>query len=112
MFTNLIINSIEAMPSGGTLSVGCEQRPGRVIAFVEDTGQGIPDDQKQHIFSPYFTTKEGGTGLGLAGAERLCMRSAGRSAFKAMRGWERASAWSSRLNRLCTRSLRGFARQA
>jgi PAS domain S-box-containing protein len=86
VFTNLIINSIEAMPSGGTLSVGCEQKPGRVIAFVEDTGQGIPDDQKQHIFSPYFTTKEGGTGLGLAGAERLVHAQRGEISFQSHEG--------------------------
>ena len=86
VFTNLIINSIEAMPHGGTLSVGCEQKPGRVIAFVEDTGQGIPDEQKQHIFSPYFTTKEGGTGLGLAGAERAVHAQQGEISFQSREG--------------------------
>jgi two-component system cell cycle sensor histidine kinase/response regulator CckA len=86
VFTNLIINSIEAMPDGGTLSVGCEQKPGRVVAFVEDTGQGIPEDQKRHIFSPYFTTKEGGTGLGLAGAERLVHAQRGEITFESREG--------------------------
>lgn len=86
VFTNLIINSIEAMPQGGTLSVGCEQKPGRVIAFVEDTGQGIPEDQKQHIFSPYYTTKKGGTGLGLAGAERAVHAQRGEISFESHEG--------------------------
>jgi two-component system, cell cycle sensor histidine kinase and response regulator CckA len=86
VFTNLIINSIEAMPQGGTLSVGCEQKPGKVIAFVEDTGQGIPENQKAHIFSPYFTTKEGGTGLGLAGAERTVHAQRGEISFESREG--------------------------
>jgi PAS domain S-box-containing protein len=86
VFTNLIINSIEAMPQGGVLSVGCEQKPGRVMAFVEDTGLGIPEDQKQHIFSPYFTTKEGGTGLGLAGAETTVHAQRGEISFQSSEG--------------------------
>jgi PAS domain S-box-containing protein len=86
VFTNLIINSIEAMPQGGTLRVGCEQTPERVIAFVEDTGQGIPDSQKRHIFSPYFTTKKGGTGLGLSGAERLVRAQRGAISFESHEG--------------------------
>jgi PAS domain S-box-containing protein len=86
VFTNLIINSIEAMPQGGTLTVGCQQTPERVIAFVEDTGQGIPEEQKRHIFSPYFTTKKGGTGLGLSGAERLVRAQQGQISFESHEG--------------------------
>jgi PAS domain S-box-containing protein len=86
VFTNLIINSIEAMPQGGTLSVGCEEKPGRVMAFVQDTGQGIPEDKKRHIFSPYFTTKAGGTGLGLAGAERTVHAQRGEIRFESREG--------------------------
>ncbi len=81
VFTNLIINSIEAMPAGGALTLGCEQDGKRVIAFVEDTGEGIPEDKKRHIFSPYFTTKEGGTGLGLSSAENAVKAQRGRIMF-------------------------------
>jgi two-component system cell cycle sensor histidine kinase/response regulator CckA len=87
VFTNLVINSIEAMPEGGTLTVGCEQKPGRVMAFVQDTGLGIPEDKKRHIFSPYFTTKEGGTGLGLAGAESAVHAQRGEITFYSREGW-------------------------
>ena len=86
VFTNLIINAIEAMPRGGVLTVGCEQKSGRVIAFVQDTGEGIPEDKKRHIFSPYFTTKAGGTGLGLAGAERVVHAQNGEISFESSEG--------------------------
>lgn len=86
VFTNLIINSIEAMPGGGTLSVGCEQQGSSIMAFVEDTGEGIPEDKKPHIFSPYFTTKEGGTGLGLSSAERAVRAQRGNISFDSREG--------------------------
>lgn len=86
VFTNLVINAIEAMPSGGTLTVGCEERARKVRAFVADTGEGIPEDKKRHIFSPYFTTKEGGTGLGLSSAERAVHAQAGEISFESKKG--------------------------
>lgn len=68
IFTNLILNAIDAMPGGGTLIVGCERVNGKVQAFVEDTGVGIPAESRSHIFEPYYTTKNKGTGLGLSSA--------------------------------------------
>jgi signal transduction histidine kinase len=70
VFTNLIINAIEAMKQGGTLIVGCEYQNGNVCGFVADTGAGIPPEKFDKIFVPYFTTKEKGTGLGLSSALR------------------------------------------
>lgn len=70
VFTNLIINALEAMPKGGTLIVGCEQTLKNVRAFVADTGEGIPAEKYEKIFVPYFTTKQQGTGLGLSSALR------------------------------------------
>lgn len=71
IFTNLILNAIDAMPSGGTLIVGCERVNGKVQAFVEDTGVGIPSESRAHIFEPYYTTKNKGTGLGLSSALKI-----------------------------------------
>jgi signal transduction histidine kinase/DNA-binding response OmpR family regulator len=69
VFLNIIINSIEAMPDGGTLWVGTAQdtNPGReiVVAF-RDSGAGIPADIRSHLFEPFHTSKPTGTGLGLA----------------------------------------------
>jgi len=76
---NLIANADQAMPQGGLIRIGCQNvppsqgdwlvppRPGRQVRVtVEDHGVGIPQDQLQKIFEPYFTTKPDGNGLGLA----------------------------------------------
>ncbi len=74
-FLNLFLNAIQAMPNGGTLTVGTSllSLPVRqagtdscLLITISDTGHGIPKDQLPHIFDPFFTTKEEGTGLGLS----------------------------------------------
>ncbi len=65
---NLYLNAVEAMDPGGTLSVSLSVDDGsaRVKIMVSDTGSGIRKEDLEHIFDPYFTTKQTGTGLGLA----------------------------------------------
>jgi two-component system NtrC family sensor kinase len=71
---NILLNAVQAMPEGGTLTVRAEQMdktilPGHdrsVRLTVSDTGVGIPHENLKKIFSPFFTTKHRGTGLGLA----------------------------------------------
>lgn len=65
---NLYLNALESMVQGGTLTVGCsEERATRNLQIsVTDTGAGIEKRHLEHIFDPYFTTKQTGTGLGLA----------------------------------------------
>lgn len=70
VFTNLILNAVEAMRKGGTLIVGCEHEHGKVRGFVADTGEGIAPEKHDKIFTPYFTTKDQGTGLGLSSSLR------------------------------------------
>ncbi|HET8733280.1 MAG TPA: ATP-binding protein, partial [Anaeromyxobacteraceae bacterium] len=66
-FLNLVRNAREAMSAGGTLEVRTVREPdGGVLATVSDTGSGIPADRLERIFDPFFSTKSGGTGLGLA----------------------------------------------
>lgn len=67
---NLMINAIEAMPNGGRLSLSASADD-RLAIRVADTGGGIPDNLRQRIFDPYFTTKSGGTGMGLALCEKI-----------------------------------------
>jgi signal transduction histidine kinase len=62
---NLLINAIEASPEEETVAVYSYRKGRRIIIDVSDQGCGIPVDKKEEIFSPFFTTKENGTGLGL-----------------------------------------------
>jgi signal transduction histidine kinase len=63
---NLFLNACQAMPEGGTLAVESGRVNGHVEVAVKDTGVGIPPENLENIFNPFFTTKEDGTGLGLA----------------------------------------------
>lgn len=71
VFINLIRNAIQAMPEGGVLRVAVSYSRGQVLASVSDRGQGIPEDQRERIFEPYFTTRAEGTGLGLMIVQRI-----------------------------------------
>jgi len=62
---NLFKNAQEAMPQGGNLTVGVELRGDKARLTVADTGHGIPPEHLTSLFTPFFSTKEGGTGLGL-----------------------------------------------
>ena len=62
---NLVQNAMEAMPQGGTLTLRGRRRRATVQLDVGDTGIGIPPEQRTQIFEPLYTTKPGGTGLGL-----------------------------------------------
>lgn len=62
---NILKNAIEAMPSGGTLSIQIDQRAHYVCISIQDTGYGIPEEFLNRLGEPFYTTKEKGTGLGL-----------------------------------------------
>jgi len=65
--TNLIFNSVDAMPEGGTITVRTRTAHSRVILEVADTGTGMTEKVRQHCLEPFFTTKgDRGTGLGLS----------------------------------------------
>lgn len=69
---NLSLNAIEAMPNGGELSILAEyNRSGDCRVLVEDTEVGMDDEQLEKIFNPFYTTKEEGTGLGMAISHRI-----------------------------------------
>ena len=67
MIINLVLNALEASERGGEVRVGARAlSPVEVELWVEDHGPGVPTDQREQIFQPFFTTKAQGTGLGLA----------------------------------------------
>ncbi|MBE0605328.1 MAG: HAMP domain-containing histidine kinase [Deltaproteobacteria bacterium] len=69
---NLVGNAVDAMPNGGLLSISAGPRPdGRYSVVVEDTGIGIPAEERKRIFEPYFTTKASGLGLGLVLTKKI-----------------------------------------
>ena len=71
IFVNLIQNAIEAMPDGGDLAVTTYSEDGRVVAEVSDTGKGIPEEIREKIFDPFYSTRHEGVGLGLSIVYRI-----------------------------------------
>jgi signal transduction histidine kinase len=65
IFFNLILNALDAMPAGGEINIRARAVKNGVEMIFEDNGPGIPEDRRENIFEPFFSTKEGGTGLGL-----------------------------------------------
>jgi len=68
---NLLMNSVDAMPSGGRVALSSELKDSKVILKFTDDGRGIEDKIKSRLFDPFFTTKEVGTGLGLAIVQKV-----------------------------------------
>jgi signal transduction histidine kinase len=81
VFLNLFVNAVQAMGSGGQLSVRTslarKQEKDWLQVEVEDTGGGIPQENLENIFNPFFTTKQEGTGLGLAITHKIVTRYGG-----------------------------------
>ena len=72
-FSNVVINSIQAMPTGGSLMISAEKDqvcPTVKITF-KDTGIGMEEETAKNLFNPFFTTKDKGTGLGMALAHKI-----------------------------------------
>jgi len=65
-FQNLVLNAMDAMPAGGTLTLRTSEHESNVRIEVADTGKGLTQEECKRLFTPYYTTKQMGTGLGLA----------------------------------------------
>ena len=78
VLVNLIKNAAQAMTTGGTLTVQTGENSDGVWVSVSDTGGGIPQEQINHIFEPFYTTKKQGTGLGLMIVQRIVRAHDGR----------------------------------
>lgn len=65
VWTNLVVNAVQAMDNTGTLTIGIKKEDEYVVVSIKDTGVGIPEDIQRKIFDPFFTTKVSGEGTGL-----------------------------------------------
>ena len=83
---NLVKNALEAMPGGGLVSVRAKRSNGNVQIEVEDTGTGIPPELQDQVFSPFFSTKGEGAGLGLAMTRKVIEEMGGKVVLKSLQG--------------------------
>ena len=78
VFVNVIVNAVDAMPKGGRLLITCRRVDDRLQLHFSDNGMGMPEDVKQKIFEPFFSTKGAqGTGLGLSVSYSIIERHSG-----------------------------------
>ena len=68
---NILKNALQAMPDGGKLTVEARLAGGSVVVTIADTGPGVPPEERERIFEPFYTTKPRGTGLGLAVCRKI-----------------------------------------
>lgn len=78
LFLNLLINSMEAMPDGGVITLSSRMAGDYLEVDVGDTGEGIPEEIIRKIFDPFFSTKSKGTGLGLSTCFSIAQAHGGR----------------------------------
>ena len=91
VFLNILLNAIQAMPCGGTLTIRTNPEPTDppwtgVRVEVGDTGDGIPAKHLHQVFDPFFTTKEKGTGLGLSVSRRIIAAHGGEMSLESKQG--------------------------
>ena len=82
VFINLIVNSIQAMHEGGKIEIKIDEKNNMVILQFVDSGEGIPNDNLAKVFEPLFTTKQRGTGLGLASCKNIIEQHQGEISIK------------------------------
>lgn len=86
VFTNIMKNAIDAMPKGGELLISCTAIGREVVVELADSGEGMSDETLKKIFTPFFTTKSKGLGIGLSICKRIVEAHGGRLGIKSVLG--------------------------
>ncbi|HRC56174.1 MAG TPA: HAMP domain-containing sensor histidine kinase, partial [Kofleriaceae bacterium] len=85
ILVNLLVNAVDAMTSAGSITISASERGERVVCTVTDTGVGIPPENLDKVFEPFFSTKaEAGTGLGLPVAREIVQSYGGKLTVESM----------------------------
>lgn len=86
IFSNLILNAMDAIPSTGEIFLSSAAQRGTIMFQIHDTGIGIPQENIPQLFTPYFTTKKNGTGMGLFIVKQLVEQYGGSISFQSSVG--------------------------
>ncbi|MFW6295136.1 MAG: sensor histidine kinase, partial [Halanaerobium sp.] len=71
VFTNILLNSVEAINESGSIKIRVEDRNSFILTFIEDNGSGIKQEDLEKIFTPFFSTKKDGSGIGLSVSKEI-----------------------------------------
>jgi two-component system sensor histidine kinase PilS (NtrC family) len=86
IFWNLLLNAAQAMPEGGLINIAIRALDDLIVIEVQDQGSGIAAEDLPKVFDPFYTTRQGGTGLGLANVDRLVRLHNGRVSVRSVVG--------------------------